>query len=772
MKLYFLIILVGISFTSLSQLFSEVVKAVGFDRDEGDRFGYAVSLDNNVAVIGAYTDDITPPEPNTGAVYVYEKAGVSDWTFTQKLTPEDYDLYDRFGNSVAVHENFIVVGSYAEDHDENGDNELSRAGSAYIFEKGEDGVWNQVQKIVASDREENDQFGWDVAIHNETIIVGALTQSQDEVGDNYIHHAGAAYIFERDEAGEWLQSQKIVGSDRAPDITSPDGSMGDNSDHFGGSVHVYNNYLIVGAYQQDLNAEGGDPISQAGKAYVFEKIGPTWVETAILVNADRAEEDQFGYDVAISEEFAIVAAYSEDEDASDANTMNNAGSCYIFARNPDGEWIESQKIVASDRSVGDRFGWSVDIADSTIIVGAIECSTNEEDEESLTDAGAGYVFIYDEETSTWIENQKIDASDRHAFDLLGGTVTVYGDDILMGAYQHSYDLEGDNYESESGAAYFYSRTYCTPSSSSQTITLCAGQTVSVGPNTYSETGEYEDILLNESGCDSIITTNLTVLPAPTYSQTVELCYGYAYDIAGTSHSETGEYIDTVSTFSGCDSIVYTNLTIKPENAVTQEITICWGESFKIGASTYNEPGTYIDVLTSHDLCDSIITTILNVQLPVDNSLSQTLNVLTAGSESATYQWAKCDPFEIIEGATSREYWAPTTGKYAVIVTEEFCTDTSACLYVDQLDINHNTSSKITCYPNPNNGSFWIDGPQNELFKSYWQLINPLGEIIEKIEIKNLPYSLNFNNLAPGLYVLIGTTNSENIVIKQILIESF
>ena len=82
------------------------------------------------------------------------------------------------------------------------------------------------------------------------------------------------------------------------------------------------------------------------------------------------------------------------------------------------------------------------------------------------------------------------------------------------------------------------------------------------------------------------------------------------------------------------------------------------------------------------MCDCTITTNLTVQLPVDNSISQSLNVLITGADDATYQWIKCDPYELIvgSGANEQTYIAPAVGKYAVIVTEGSFTDTSSCVY--------------------------------------------------------------------------------------------
>jgi len=96
----------------------------------------------------------------------------------------------------------------------------------------------------------------------------------------------------------------------------------------------------------------------------------TWSETQKLVSTDRAAFDSFGISVSIDGNYAIVGAFQEDEDESGGNTINNSGTAYIFEKNLSGNWFQSQKIVASDRSLSDSFGISVAINGDYLIVGA------------------------------------------------------------------------------------------------------------------------------------------------------------------------------------------------------------------------------------------------------------------------------------------------------------------------------------------------------------------------------------------------------------------
>lgn len=764
----FFLFLVNLSF---GQTFAEIIKVVAGDRDIQDRFGWSVAVSGNYAIVGAYGDDFGPVDPNMGSAYIFEKSGIADWTFVQKIYNSDQDDYDRFGWSVAIDGDYAVIGAYAEDHDITDGAPLSSAGSAYIFERDVSGVWNQTQKIVASDRAEGDEFGWSVAISGTSLIVGSHFDNENESGLAYIYHAGSAYIFDRLGDGTWIQSQKIVGSGRAADIDFPGGGGGgeDLSDQFGCDVDIEGDRIIVGAYHHDYNAIGAAPLHETGTAYIFERSGGTWTEVAKLQNNDRALEDRFGWSVGISGDIALVGAYTEDENEAGGSTLENAGSIYVFERSGGGVWLQSQKIVPNDRATGDRFGYDLSISGETFVIGSIRANTNSLDESPLSDAGAAYAYYYDLDSDSWLLLNKMDASDRQIDDQLGVSVSLSEGTILLGAFQQNFNVAGVSDLNDAGAAYFYSQEECISSESSQTLTLCAGQTVIVGPYTHSETGTYVDLLFTGDGCDSTVTTDLTIIPAPSSSQSISICFGYAYEIGGHVHTEPGLYSDTVSTLGGCDSIVHTTLTVTPENAVTHERTICWGETYTIGASTYSTEGIYSDVITSWALCDCTITTHLTVQLPVNKSIHQTLNLLTADQDDATYQWIKCNPIEIIPGATNQSFVAPAIGEYAVIVTEGVCSDTSSCVYVDILGIDETVKSNpFTLYPNPASKivQVRIFDYQHEKYKL--NLFNELGECVGNFEPNSANYVINIDNLPAGIYVIQLITEQNSTTLRLII----
>ena len=383
------------------------------------QYPVSISEDGNTAIVGAYQDDAVVGN-NTiiaaGAAYIFTWSGTS-WTQQQKIQASDKQAIDFFGASVAISGdgNTAIVGAFQEDTGG------TSAGAAYIFTRSGTS-WSEQQKIQASDKQGGDYFGQDVAISEDgnTAIVGAY---REDTGGT---HAGAAYIFTW-SGTTWTQQQKIQASDKQ------------TSDEFGKSVAISGdgNTAIVGARVEDA-VVGSNTIWSTGAAYIFTWSGTTWSEQQKIQASDKQGDDQFGQDVAISGDgnTVIVGAYTEDTGAT------NAGAVYIFTRSGT-TWSQQSKIQASDKQAYDFFGNSVSISEdgNTAIVGAYR-----EDPGGTTDAGAAYIFTWSETSSSWSEQQKIQASDKQASDEFGGSVAISGDGdtAIVGkpgaAYIHRYNF--------------------------------------------------------------------------------------------------------------------------------------------------------------------------------------------------------------------------------------------------------------------------------------------------------------------------------------------
>ncbi len=436
MRKYFKYIFVLFCSICFGQSWTENAKIIGTDRSTNDNFGYAVAIDANYAIIGARSEDGDASGGNlmsqAGAAYIFERDTNGGWLEVQKIVASDRSSNDNFGFSVSISGDYAVVGA-----PENVE------GAAYVFKKNSSGNWSEIQKIQAADGENNDLFGYAVAISGNNIIVGAYEEEEDKFGGNNLSNAGSAYIF-TNVNDNWSQSEKLVPSDREED------------DRFGFSVSIDQNFAVVGAYWEDDDASGNNNLDDSGSAYVFENIGSNWTQVKKLVSSDRAQDDEFGYSVAIRGDFIVIGAKEEEEDTSNSNNLSSAGSAYIFNRNSSNEWVETQKLVASDRAVGDTFGYAVSISENNVIIGAYKEDHDSAGNNFLTEAGAAYIFEKGT-NGVWSETDKITASDRAFQDFFAFSVAIDGNFALVGAYREDNGFASDNSDTfaDAGSAYIY-----------------------------------------------------------------------------------------------------------------------------------------------------------------------------------------------------------------------------------------------------------------------------------------------------------------------------
>ncbi len=211
-------------------------------------------------------------------------------------------------------------------------------------------------------------------------------------------------------------------------ITASDGA---EYDWFGLSVSISGDYAIVGAQKDDDNG------SSSGSAYVFKRTGTSWAEEAKLTASDAAADDDFGYSVSISGDYAIVGAVSDDDNG------DGSGSAYVFKRT-DTNWTQEAKLTASDGAEYDMFGYSVSISGDYAIVDA------HRDDDNGSNSGSAYVFKRTD--TSWAEEVKLTASDGAENDYFGHPVSISGDYVIVGAYKD------DDNGGSSGSAYVFKRT--------------------------------------------------------------------------------------------------------------------------------------------------------------------------------------------------------------------------------------------------------------------------------------------------------------------------
>jgi hypothetical protein len=163
------------------------------------RFGHAVAVSGDRIVVGA-PGDLVGNLP-AGAAYVFHRQG-SSWRQEARLTARDAEARDLFGAAVAVSGDLVAVGAPADD------DQGSMTGAAYVF-RHQGGSWRQEAKLLAEDAAALGEFGKAIALDGETVVAGA--EGAGDVGK----FAGAAYVFGRQGSG-WRQEAKLLAADRKP----------------------------------------------------------------------------------------------------------------------------------------------------------------------------------------------------------------------------------------------------------------------------------------------------------------------------------------------------------------------------------------------------------------------------------------------------------------------------------------------------------------------------------------------------------------------------
>jgi hypothetical protein len=160
----------------------------------------------------------------------------------------------------------------------------------------------------------------------------------------------------------------------------------------------------------------------------------------------------------------------------------------------------------------------------------------------------------------------------------------------------------------------YVITLSDPAQGNELIKFCAGESVEIGGNLYTESGTVVDTVSTAAGCDSVVTYTLEVLPLSFGTATIAFCPGDSVSIGGNFYNQSGTVLDTLTAVSGCDSVITYTLEVLPLSFGTAILTFCPGDSVSVGGNFYNQSGTVLDTLTAVSGCDSIVTYTL-IQLP-------------------------------------------------------------------------------------------------------------------------------------------------------------
>ncbi|HWP38130.1 MAG TPA: choice-of-anchor B family protein [Gemmatimonadales bacterium] len=346
-------------------------------------FGTAIAVEGNELFITrtGVVPNFPMPPAERGAVIVFRQSGDGGWTEAGTLTVDEATLGDRFGTSLAVQANFLVVG--APGH--------GAAGAAWVFEK-RGGEWTRVAMLAPPPDAVAEEFGLQVAISGQTVIVSAPSRDSSR---------GTVYAFRRDASGTW-SGPVTVGAGAEP------------NDRFGRAIALSGDRLLVGVPGPVIAAPPPQAPPTAlrprpGAAVVF-RAAPDgrWVEEARLsFGADSAIG--FGFGVHLTDTEALIGA------------PGRQGAVYVFRRSGT-TWTPAGKILAAQPEAGTYFGFTLARAGRTVLVGAREANQ-----------GAGRVHVFDPNGDGWREVQQLTTPKAGLGAQFGGSMAASGDLAVIGS---------------------------------------------------------------------------------------------------------------------------------------------------------------------------------------------------------------------------------------------------------------------------------------------------------------------------------------------------
>ena len=390
------------------------------------------------------------------------------------LKASNTDAEDRFGHSIAVSGDLVVVGAMYEASHATGvngdqsDNSAPISGAAYVYRRT-GGVWSQEAYLKASNTEAGDQFGSAVAVSGNLIAVAAENEQSQASGlngdqsDNSLNSSGAVYLFEF-AGGTWTQIEYIKASNTG------------NLDLFGRSLAFSGGVLVVGAPGEGSGVHGDQSDNSArssGAVYVFYESAGVWGQHAYLKASTCELGDSLGHSVGMSGSSIIAGAPGEDSDGTGANggqgnnSMPQSGAAIVFTTSV-GVWTQRAYLKSFNPGSQDRFGGSVAISGERAVVGAREEQSQavgvdgDPQDNSVRFAGAAYVF--ERVAGVWSQEAYLKASNTVETGFFGDSIAMLGDRILVGSPgEHSLTSGIDGNPERrgifsSGAAYLFERS--------------------------------------------------------------------------------------------------------------------------------------------------------------------------------------------------------------------------------------------------------------------------------------------------------------------------
>jgi hypothetical protein len=377
------------------------VQTARLDSGDGaiyDRYGTAVAVDGDIALIGAYLED-TVDGADAGAAHWFERIA-GDWQYGGQLRAPDAAIEDRFGIAVDVDSGRMAVGAFWDVIGDNVDQ-----GSVYVYRR-EGADWVFEQKLVASDGRQRDYFGFSLSLEGNRLLVGARGAAVPAP------EQGVAYVFVRGVDG-WQQQARL-------DLPFANGFA-----YFGASVALAGELALVGAPGATVAA---GPIS-AGAAFVFAPRDDAWSLLSTLQAPQPQANSGYGFSVAADAEHLLIGAFQDG--------FAGQGAAFVYRA---GDRVLDGELRAAAAQPGESLGIAVALRNGTALLGAPGYDLG-------SAFGVGTVRTFERGARRWVEAEQWFAADGVGGDAFGRAVAFDGQHAVVGAPNRGVDnpLEGHAY---------------------------------------------------------------------------------------------------------------------------------------------------------------------------------------------------------------------------------------------------------------------------------------------------------------------------------------
>jgi hypothetical protein len=291
----------------------------------------------------------------------------------------------------------------------------------------------------------------------------------------------------------------------------------------------------------------------------------------------------------------------------------------------------------------------------------------------------------------------------------------------------------------------------------QSFSSCANDSILLGGIYYYSDTTITSNFTTTNGCDSTITNNLIFSPSYTIQNDLGICGGDSIFINGAWQFNSGTFTESYTTTNGCDSTITTNLTVYLGYYVFTIQSICQGDSLFFNGNYYSTTGSYVFPYTSSLGCDSVIALDLTVNsLPIVSLALDTTLCENGSPLDLTNYVSSIGGTFTGWGVIGNNFDPAASGAGSFAINYAY-TDLNGCVgfSVDSITVDicsgieENSNSAIVLYPNPASNILHLNGLQNQSLVSIYDVT---GKIVMQVEVdKNSNNSINIASLNLGFY---------------------